>query len=188
MDEQLETLVLRVRADTGAFGRDIAKMRDAVDDTLGKGVAGAATQMRDVLGNATRQGRSDFEGLRRVAVTALAEIASAAIRVGAGVGERSANSSPLGALMSGAAMALGAPGRATGGPVVGGRPYLVGERGPELFVPSSTGHIAAGRNERGPVNITVNVAAGPNQVEPSMGRTGRQIARTIAQALAQVDV
>jgi len=33
------------------------------------------------------------------------------------------------------------PGRALGGPVSGGTPYLVGERGPELFVPSVSGGI-----------------------------------------------
>ena len=33
------------------------------------------------------------------------------------------------------------PGRAVGGPVASGMPYVVGERGPELFVPSSNGTI-----------------------------------------------
>ena len=33
------------------------------------------------------------------------------------------------------------PGRAAGGPVTGGRPYVVGERGPELFIPQGGGHI-----------------------------------------------
>lgn len=37
--------------------------------------------------------------------------------------------------------ALGLQFRAAGGPVVGGSPYVVGERGPELFVPSSSGTI-----------------------------------------------
>ncbi len=32
-------------------------------------------------------------------------------------------------------------GRAAGGPVTGGTPYIVGERGPELFVPQTSGHI-----------------------------------------------
>ena len=36
-------------------------------------------------------------------------------------------------------------GRANGGPVNAGRPYMVGERGPELFVPSSNGGVM--RNE-----------------------------------------
>jgi phage-related minor tail protein len=33
------------------------------------------------------------------------------------------------------------PGRAVGGPVKGGRPYMVGEKGPELFVPGASGSI-----------------------------------------------
>ena len=37
--------------------------------------------------------------------------------------------------------ALGLPGRATGGPVSAGRAYRVGERGPEYFVPTSSGRI-----------------------------------------------
>jgi len=35
----------------------------------------------------------------------------------------------------------GLPGRANGGPVSGGNPYLVGERGPELFLPQVSGTI-----------------------------------------------
>lgn len=34
-------------------------------------------------------------------------------------------------------------GRAAGGPVSAGRPYIVGERGPELFVPASSGSVVA---------------------------------------------
>jgi len=36
-------------------------------------------------------------------------------------------------------------GRANGGPVEAGRPYMVGERGPEMFIPGSSGGIM--RNE-----------------------------------------
>jgi phage-related minor tail protein len=43
---------------------------------------------------------------------------------------------------------------AGGGPVFGGSSYLVGERGPELFVPSSSGSIVPGG--RGG-SVTVNV-------------------------------
>jgi peptidoglycan hydrolase-like protein with peptidoglycan-binding domain len=35
----------------------------------------------------------------------------------------------------------GIPGKASGGPVTGGMPYVVGERGPELFVPRQSGTI-----------------------------------------------
>ncbi len=52
-------------------------------------------------------------------------------------------------------------GRATGGPVSGGTTYLVGEKGPELFTPGSSGNIIP--NNRlggggGTINITVNGA------------------------------
>jgi tape measure domain-containing protein len=39
-------------------------------------------------------------------------------------------------------------GRANGGPAAGGTPYLVGERGPELFVPSSNGGVMSNNDMR----------------------------------------
>ena len=44
---------------------------------------------------------------------------------------------------------------ASGGPVFGGSSYLVGERGPELFVPSSSGSIIPNGGGKG--NVTVNI-------------------------------
>jgi len=50
-----------------------------------------------------------------------------------------------GALSSGGGGGLwnNIPGRAHGGPVAAGRAYVVGERGPELFVPNMAGRIEA---------------------------------------------
>lgn len=51
--------------------------------------------------------------------------------------------------------------RAIGGTVNGGSSYLVGERGPELFTPSSSGYISANGTlggGSGPVNVVVNVS------------------------------
>ena len=45
--------------------------------------------------------------------------------------------------------------RAMGGPVTSGRPYLVGEKGPELFVPGRTGGIVP-NNQMGGGGVTVN--------------------------------
>lgn len=47
----------------------------------------------------------------------------------------------------------GLEGRQSGGPVVAGMPYLVGEHGPELFVPRTVGYVVPSRNwigEAGP--------------------------------------
>ena len=66
--------------------------------------------------------------------------------------------------------ALNLQARAAGGPVVGGSPYLVGERGPELFVPSSSGTILprvpatmGGGGGSTTVNVTVT-SANPDDV------------------------
>ena len=52
-------------------------------------------------------------------------------------------------------------GRALGGPVMGNQPYLVGENGPELFTPATSGGIT--RNDQlgggGTTNVTFNILA-----------------------------
>lgn len=56
-------------------------------------------------------------------------------------------------------------GRAVGGPVSAGRPYIVGENGPELFVPSAGGQVVPnGRMGGGAtVNQTINISTGVAQ-------------------------
>lgn len=61
--------------------------------------------------------------------------------------------------------------RAEGGPVASGSPYIVGERGPELFVPRSSGSIVSNDNLSGMeaggggINITYNIASGVSRAE-----------------------
>ena len=49
----------------------------------------------------------------------------------------------------------GFPARAAGGPVSGGSPYIVGEYGPEVFIPQSNGQIS-----NSGMNVTVNTLPG----------------------------
>jgi hypothetical protein len=68
---------------------------------------------------------------------------------------------PLVKGISGAIENIFGGGKAAGGPVTGGTTYLVGEKGPELFTPGSSGNIIP--NNRlggggGTINITVNGA------------------------------
>ena len=58
--------------------------------------------------------------------------------------------------------------RAAGGPVTGGSPYVVGEKGPELFVPGSSGNIVP-NHAMGGANIVVNVDASGSSVEGDAG-------------------
>ena len=54
------------------------------------------------------------------------------------------------------------PKRAMGGPVSAGRPYMVGERGPELIIPGSSGHVVSNNKlGRGDIiNISLNISTG----------------------------
>lgn len=55
--------------------------------------------------------------------------------------------------------------RADGGPVMGGSAYLVGERGPEIFVPRASGTVVANGAWGPQVTINNNVAAGATRAE-----------------------
>ena len=90
-------------------------------------------------------------------------------------------------------------GRQHGGPVMGGSPYVVGEAGPELFVPGSSGNVIdnrrfdrmiailesiAGSTSGG--NVTINSGASTDIIEKAVSRSlGRQFrkARTSGKAI-----
>ncbi|HEY0113524.1 MAG TPA: tail tape measure protein [Allosphingosinicella sp.] len=192
MDEEIERLLVSVRADTGAFARDMADMRGQIEGPLAQGLEKAGRVLESALLRAVRTGKIGFEDLKQVAVAAMAEIAQAAIRAGIGaIGGSGKGGGGTAGLVSAASQVLaglfGAPGRATGGPVSSDRPYLVGERGPELFVPTAAGRVESGRSGGRDIRIslTVNAAAG---TEPqALARSSRQVARAVRQALMRVE-
>lgn len=189
MDEEIERLVVSVRADTQGFARDVADMRRTLEGPFGEGVDKAGRLLENTLSRAIRTGKLGFDDLKRVALTVLADIADAAIRSGleailggargGGGGLLSSAGSILGAV-------LGAPGRATGGPVSPTRPYLVGERGPELFVPTASGSIAplGGRATRD-VRIAIAVNGPAGTAPDRLARSSRQVARAVRAALME---
>ena len=72
--------------------------------------------------------------------------------------------------------------RAMGGTVQGGRSYVVGERGPELFTPGRTGSIAPNSAIGGDMNVIVNVDASGTEVQGNEGNAD-QLGRLIGQAV-----
>jgi len=188
MDEEIERLVVSVRADTAAFARDVAAMRGELEGPLVAGAGRAGRMIDGALARAITTGKLGFDDLKRVALAAMSDIAQASLRAlfnpGGGSGGLGAGLlSGLGSLISGL---LGAPGRATGGPVTPGRGYMVGERGPELFVPASAGRIerlgaAAGRN----VRVAIAIQS-PTPNDPQVLRqSSRQVARAVRSALTE---
>ncbi|HWW65313.1 MAG TPA: tail tape measure protein [Sphingomonadaceae bacterium] len=185
MDEEIDRLLVSVRADTSGFAKDVKAMRGDLEGTLGSGADRAGQRVETALARAVRTGKLGFEDLKRTALAAMSEIALGAVRGGIGA---ILGGGGGGGLLALGGQLLGLPGRATGGPVTPGRAYVVGERGPELFVPTASGRVesggvASGRDVR--VAITINAAAG--SAPRALAQSGRQVARAVRAALDQAE-
>ncbi len=176
MDE-VERMVVGVRADTAGFAREVEAMRATMEGSLGAGAERAGRAIESALLRSVRAGKFGFEDLKGVALGVLAEVARAAVR--SGVGAVTGGGS-LGGVLAGL---VGLPGRATGGPVSPGRGYVVGERGPEVFVPTSSGRVEAGGSGGRDVRVSITVQAGAGEAPAALQRSGRQVARAVRAAL-----
>jgi phage-related minor tail protein len=187
MDTLLDTLVVNVRADTQGLKQSLGQARGDFD-ALAVGAQSAAGRMERAFDKFLRTGEFNFESLKSVALGVLNDIASAALQGGLqaifGGGKRDGGG--IGnVLLGGFLNAFGLAGRATGGPVSSGSPYLVGERGPELFVPNGYGRVEPlqSANSRG-VNITINMNGSSNEPR-HMARSANQVAVAVRRAIAQ---
>ncbi|MBA3940518.1 MAG: tail tape measure protein [Sphingopyxis sp.] len=190
MADEFDEMMIAVRADTGAFRRDVAAMRAELGGPLVAGAEQAGQAIERALTRAVTTGKLGFEDLKRIALSVMSEIARAAISGGInaalGGGSQAGGGNGLLSLGTSIAMALfGAPGRATGGPVSAGRAYRVGERGPELFVPTASGRIEAAGGVVRNIAITVNVRGEAGSEPQRLAQTGRQLARAVRRAVAQ---
>ena len=75
--------------------------------------------------------------------------------------------------------------RANGGPVMGGKTYLVGERGPELFTAPRTGRIISNDNMSGGLNVTVTMDESTGQLGAFVRNEAGQVVARAAPAIAQ---
>jgi hypothetical protein len=188
--EDLDDIWTGFRSQTGAIRQEISALRAEMGGPLVVEADRAGRAIERALVRAIAQGKLSFEDLKRVALGVMAEIARSAIQAGIGAilgGGKASGGDALMNLAQTVAMSFaGSPGRATGGPVSGGRAYMVGERGPEYFVPTSSGRIEpiAGGGAR-PVSITINMHGAGGQDPQRMMQSGRQIARAVRRAMTQ---
>ena len=163
------------------------QLADGIANTLGQGMTSA---FDGLISGAENWG----ESLRQIAAGALQDIANQLIRIF--VIEQAISaiktfltpfdpSTPLGA--GGGQVGkfgtfgpnYGIPQRANGGPVQMGTRYLVGERGPELFVPGRSGTIIP---NSGGTNVTVNVDASGTSAQGD-SQQANQLGRVIGAAV-----
>ena len=135
----------------------------------------AGSRIEQALGRAARSGEADFSRMTDAILADLARLATQQVieRPLAGLIDR--------ALGSIAGMTTPAGGRAEGGPVQAGVPFLVGERGPEVFTPSQSGQVAPGGAGGQTVNIHLTLPSGSPEaaVSASRGRIARALARAV---------
>ena len=78
---------------------------------------------------------------------------------------------------------LGGMFRANGGSVSSGQPYIVGERGPELFMPGRSGTIIPNHNlGGGAISVVVNVDASGSSVSGDQAQ-GKQLGMAVSAAV-----
>ena len=139
----------------------------------------AADAIEEAFG---RAGDSLTRSLARAAAdgeVSLAELARAVLNaVNAAAGSQGSLNGAIQAAMSSFGGA-----RADGGPVLGGGAYLVGERGPEVFRPTTGGEIGpVGGMAGSGGGVTVNVAVDGGA--PALLRSEAQIAQMLARAVS----
>lgn len=187
--DQLNSLMIDVRASTSGFAADIQQMRGSFDSILVDGFSRAGDTLERGLLGAIRRGSLGFEDLRRVALNVMGDIAAQAVSAGIGSigGSTPSGGGALGLGLSSLVSSIfGLPGRATGGPVAPGRGYVVGERGPELFVPTSAGRVetGGGGGSGRDVNVSIRVVSPAGSSHPeSLRRSSRQVAQAVRRAL-----
>ncbi|QDK34492.1 tail tape measure protein [Sphingomonas sp. IC081] len=191
MSDEIDSLLVDVRASTDGFTRDIARMRSSVDSNLVSGFTQAGQALEKGLTGAIQRGSLGFDDLKRVALGTLSDIAAQSVQgLFSSPGGSSSPGSSTASLSGLFAGLLGLPGRATGGNVSPGRGYIVGERGPEMFVPTSAGRIETG-NPGGvsgggrDVKVSIHLSSPRGSSVPqSLQRSSRQVASTVRRALS----
>lgn len=140
------------------------------------GVGAVWSGIMDTVRSATEQA---FDAIKSKVDSVISFVESALNRI------KSAYNS-ITSFASSAVSGLGFGGaRATGGPVSGGTAYLVGENGPELFVPSTSGSIIANSVLGSPVGVGggVNVTVTGNTISSDLDM--RKLADSVGQEIVK---
>ena len=131
-----------------AIGRRLEELRRSVDPavTAVETLDSVFSNMGNAIDSFVETGKFKFADFARSIIADIAKIAL-----------KAAATKILTSIFGGM---FGVPGLAAGGPAMAGKPYLVGEQGPELFVPNSAGSIMT--------NASLNKNAG---ADSGMGAT-----------------
>lgn len=130
-------------------GDDAAKSITAANDNVGNSFVDMANKSLNALSNLAEaiKGGGILDILSS-AFNAFGSIAGSGI-LGKGLASSFANFQPISGF------------RAAGGPVTGGKSYVVGERGPEMFTPSRSGYVHPNGSNAGAAPARVQIVPSP---------------------------
>ncbi|VAX03719.1 hypothetical protein MNBD_ALPHA03-846 [hydrothermal vent metagenome] len=184
----IDSLVVKIRAESADLRGQLAEIEKdfgGLEDVAAR----TADGMTRVFENFARSGELNFSRLKQVALSALNDIANSAVQ--SGLNSIFGQGGGIGGAIGNIASALF--GRAGGGTVGSRQPYLVGERGPELFVPESPGRIIPHQGTGGKAaasprmnNITINITnqGGANDMSR---RSAGQVAVAVRRAMGRAE-
>jgi phage-related minor tail protein len=166
-DNSLDNGLSQAGAALDQFARGPAQdSADYISDAFAK----AGKRISSALGEAARTGEISVKGLAAAILRDLSNLAIERFVTG-----------PINNVLGSILKSMPSYGaRANGGPVAAGGAYLVGERGPELFMPSNGGTIGASGLGM-PVTININMPAGSSLNDAK--RSSNQVATALARAV-----
>ena len=152
---------------------------EVVADTMRSQMFAATTDMARGIVNSITTGQSAFKGFKDFLGNLFNEIATQLVKkqlidpialafndlISNMLKQSAASGGGIGSFLTSAIGNFFGGFRAEGGPVSATQPYIVGEKGPELFMPSTAGNIIPngqfgnGGNSAAPVNVNFNIQA-----------------------------
>lgn len=180
MSDSLETGLSAAADQLSAFADGPA--REAAE-AIGDAFSQTGRTIASALSSAARSGELSIKGLaasilKDLSGLAIQQFVTAPLRdlfAGLGANVVRGLGLPASGGLSGA--------RAAGGPVTQGGAYLVGERGPELFVPGATGAIRNAGDLGAPAPVTVHIHLGQGASLNDVRRSSVQVAAALAKAV-----
>jgi hypothetical protein len=159
-EERNALFVKEIKLQTEAF-KKTEELRKQLEKQNELAAAGERIfdRMGDGFISAMQRGEDATESLRNVFVAALFDMQRELIKLALIDPFKKAAGGFLKDALGGLDLFGGGdvPGRAAGGPVTSGQPYIVGEKRPELFVPNSSGRIVPDLGGVGGRGDTVNI-------------------------------
>lgn len=189
------------RRATAGFAEGLAQVWDASTDYATHArdfTVNAFRTMEDALVQFTKTGKLDFKSLADSIITDLIRIRiqqsvtgplAAALSGNEGTMAAAFNfltgggsAASVGSTSYGPVSSGGVPGRASGGDIAANQPYWVGEQGPELVVPRSSGTVIPNGAGGATINVnpTIHIDSRTDQAQ-IMGLVQRGIAESVAQ-------